>query len=146
MIEITEPITIDNYHFIFSVADAQRSYPTEEIVVNGNIDLIYTNEHIEMPNNLTILGDLVLDYNENQRSLPNNLTVRQLMLYRNISLKSLPKSLHIGVFLGINECSQIRKLPDDFIIDTKSHNSICVCDHKIEKFRKLHPNLANQIY
>lgn len=124
MIKITEQITEDNYHMLFSIADARRSDPNEIILVEGAIDLEDCESLISLPNNLTVTEFAYLD--------------------GCISLIELPKNLTVGQYLSIERCNISRVLPSCLIVPA-DRGDIFVDAIDEEEYKYKNPKFANQI-
>jgi hypothetical protein len=123
MIEITDQITEDNYHLLFSAAEASRVVESETIIVRGKEydDYIVTkfsvlfkaSNIISLPNYLIIDTSLDFYHCHKLERIPNNLTVNGwLELYDCplVTCQPLPDTLKVLEYIIVD-----RKSSDEFI-------------------------------
>src|SRR5882672_6365171 len=112
-IKITEQLTKENYHSIFSTADAKRKSLKEVIEVNGYLDLYGCTSLRSLPDNLNVKGYMYLD--------------------DCISLRSLPDNLNVGGGLNLSGCLLLTSLPDN--LNVKGY--IYVDKAQVNEFKKM---------
>jgi hypothetical protein len=123
MITITDEITEDNYHILFSCADAQRTSVDEVIFVDVNlVDLADCSSLVSLPDNLTVNGFLILD--------------------DCLSLVSLPDNLIVNGDLYLNDCTSLTTLPNNLTVD----GNIYVDSDKVAEFKKMNKKFAHKIF
>lgn len=136
MIEITDQITEDNYHLLFSAAEASRQIESETIMVRDR--------KYEKYNPPGCLKSNVLFINSNIITLPNYLIIDTCLDFRHChKLERLPNNLSVNGWLGLYDCSLVtcQKLPDTLkvlqhiIVDAKSS----------EEFIRLNQTRADRI-
>jgi hypothetical protein len=110
MITITDKITPDNYHLIFSAAEAEQS-PHEIIMINQS--LFFRNcPIVHLPNYMFISGYLHIEGCSNLKSLSEYITVDgNIYLIDQPTITILPKSLtaHYGIFTDISRANKLRQ-------------------------------------
>ena len=117
MIKITDKITEDNYHILFSCADAQRTTPDEVIKIDGYLDLTGCTSLTSLPDNLSVTGDLYLTGCTSLTSLPDNLSVTgYLDLSGCTSLVSLPEHLKVGgnIYVDVDRVAEFKAMNKKF--------------------------------
>jgi hypothetical protein len=141
VITITEKITEDNYHLLFSAADAQRTSPNEVILVNSDLSMIGKTFNILLPENLMINGHLDLALTTFRCPLPNNLTITG---YFNLaecrSLVLLPDNLTVRGYFHLEGCRSLI-LPDSL----KVWKKILVYDDDVDEFKKMNKKFTKKI-
>jgi|SRR5882672_4912750 len=123
-IKITEEITKDNYHFLFSAAEAMRKTPDEVIQIDTvnkahamrlNIEL---SNIIDLPDYLECLGSLFLLDCKLLKKLPKNLIVHGSLSVEGTKIKKFPKTLKVSgcIFVDRGNVVKLRKLNPKFAI------------------------------
>lgn len=131
MITITEKITNENYHLLFSAAEAARTSYNEIIFVDGCVDL-YSSSITYIPDYIAINGSIDLHLCK-ELSLPNNISINNNLYLYGWEPIVLPENLDIMGYICVSNNSSSIAAPSGDNLG------------RVEEFQRLNPAFSHQI-
>jgi hypothetical protein len=120
---------------IYKIIHEPETIEKEDLIVKGDFRINKSSTLKSLPNNLYVGGDFVIYDCPNLTALPDNLTVRGVFFIMNCEIASIGKNTRLGSRAYITMCpitdisslkmidgdlcishSQVKKLPDDFLV------------------------------